>query len=88
MTNTARKSALAATILTALTLPAVAARSQVTPAVPATTVAAGPAVGDIAPDFALTGATRYGLLRTPVRLSDFRGRTVVLAFFFQARTKG
>ena len=49
---------------------------------------AGPAVNDIAPDFTLPGADRYGLLRTPVRLSDFRGRTVVLAFFFQARTKG
>ncbi len=50
--------------------------------------AAGPGVNDIAPDFALGGATRYGLLKTPVRLSDYRGRTVVLAFFYQARTKG
>jgi AhpC/TSA family len=49
---------------------------------------AGPAVHDAAPDFALDGATRYGLLKTPVRLSDYRGRTVVLAFFYQARTKG
>jgi hypothetical protein len=49
---------------------------------------AGPGVKDIAPDFALGGATRYGLLKTPVRLSDYRGRTVVLAFFYQARTKG
>jgi hypothetical protein len=48
----------------------------------------GPRVNDIAPDFALNGATRYGLLKTPVRLSDYRGQTVVLAFFFQARTKG
>jgi hypothetical protein len=48
----------------------------------------GPSVNDIAPDFALNGATRYGLLKTPVRLSDYRGQTVVLAFFFQARTKG
>ena len=45
-------------------------------------------VGADAPDFALPGATRYGLLKTPVRLSDYRGRTVVLAFFYQARTKG
>lgn len=49
---------------------------------------AGPAVNDVAPDFTLPGADKYGLLKTPVRLSDFRGRTVVLAFFFQARTKG
>lgn len=48
----------------------------------------GPQIGDIAPDFALPGATRYGLLKNPVRLSDFRGQTVVLAFFYQARTKG
>jgi hypothetical protein len=49
---------------------------------------AGPGVNDVAPDFTLVGATRYGLLKTPVRLSDYRGRTVVLAFFYQARTKG
>jgi hypothetical protein len=55
---------------------------------PASAVAPGPAVNDLAPDFTLSGATRYGLLQTPVRLSDYRGRTVVLAFFYQARTKG
>ena len=47
-----------------------------------------PEVGTMAPDFAVTGATRFGLLRDSVRLSDFRGQTVVLAFFFKARTKG
>jgi hypothetical protein len=87
MTNNARKYALAAGLLAALTLPAIAAKSQITTAAPPT-AAAGPAVGDIAPEFALAGATRYGLLKAPVRLSEFRGRTVVLAFFFQARTKG
>jgi peroxiredoxin Q/BCP len=46
------------------------------------------AVGTTAPDFTLPGATRYGVLRTPVRLSDFKGKTVVLAFFFKARTRG
>ena len=46
------------------------------------------AVGTAAPDFTLPGATRYGVLRTPVRLSDFKGKTVVLAFFFKARTRG
>ena len=59
---------------------------QVSPA--AAAVAAGPVVNDVAPDFTLQGADRYGLIKTPVRLSDFRGRTVVLAFFYQARTKG
>ena len=47
-----------------------------------------PEVGSVAPDFALPGATRYGVLRDSVRLSDFRGRTVVLGFFYKARTKG
>lgn len=45
-------------------------------------------VGETAPDFALPGATRYGLLESPVRLSEYRGETVVLAFFFRARTRG
>ena len=47
-----------------------------------------PAVGQMAPDFSLRGATRFGLLASPVKLSDFRGKTVVIAFFYQARTKG
>lgn len=46
------------------------------------------AVGEPAPDFELPGATRYGLLEDPVRLSDYRGETVVLAFFFRVRTRG
>lgn len=45
-------------------------------------------VGVVAPDFALPGATRFGLLKNPVHLSDFKGKTVVLAFFFKARTRG
>ena len=55
---------------------------------PAAAQPPGLGVGAMAPDFTLPGATRYGLLQTPVRLSDYRGSTVVLAFFFQARTKG
>ena len=54
----------------------------------ATPSPSAPAVGQMAPDFSLTGATRYGVLATPVKLSDFRGKTVVIAFFYQARTKG
>jgi peroxiredoxin len=45
-------------------------------------------VGAVAPDFAVPGATRWGTLRNPVRLSDYKGKTVVLAFFFKARTRG
>lgn len=63
------------------------AHAQQTATSPAA-VPAGPAVNDVAPDFTLAGADKYGLLKTPVRLSDYRGRTVVLAFFYQARTKG
>jgi len=45
-------------------------------------------VGTAAPEVSFRGATRYGLLAEPVRLSQFRGQTVVLAFFFRARTPG
>lgn len=45
-------------------------------------------VGALAPDFALPGATRFGVLANPVRLSDYKGKVVVLAFFFRARTRG
>jgi hypothetical protein len=65
------------------------AGAQLTPVKPTPLpIPVGPQVGDAAPDFSLPGATRYGLLKTPVHLSDFRGSTVVLAFFYQARTKG
>ncbi|GEM_PF-666565 len=46
------------------------------------------AVGVEAPDFELQAATRFGVLRDPVRLSDFRGKTVVVAFFYRVRTPG
>ena len=68
-----------------LTLAAAAAQAQQT-AAPAADPA--PEVGALAPDVAIKGATRYGVLRDSVRLSDFRGKTVVLAFFYRARTKG
>lgn len=71
--------------LAASTLAPLAARAQQQAAAP---VYPAPEVGTMAPDFALPGATRYGLLRDPVHLSDFRGKTVVLAFFYRARTKG
>jgi peroxiredoxin Q/BCP len=45
-------------------------------------------VGEMAPDVEFPGVTRYGVLDQPVSLSDFRGETVVLAFFFRARTRG
>lgn len=48
----------------------------------------GPTVGSMAPDFSLPAVTRFGNLAEPFRLSDFRGQTVVLAFFSRARTSG
>ena len=71
--------ALAALLVGTLAAPATAQESQ------------GPKVleiGEMAPDFELAGATRYGVLRDPVKLSDYRGKTVVLAFFFRVRTRG
>ena len=72
--------------LIALAFVAAASASAQQPAAPAEWKA--PAVGSLAPDFSLPGATRYGTLKDPVSLSTYRGRTVVLAFFFKARTKG
>ena len=65
--------------------PHVRAQNPPAPAVPTLAVLD---TGQVAPDFSLTGATRFGILRDPVRLSDFKGKTVVLAFFFKARTRG
>ena len=45
-------------------------------------------VGTKAPDFEGIASTRYGVLKEPIHLSEFRGKTVVLAFFFRARTPG
>jgi cytochrome oxidase Cu insertion factor (SCO1/SenC/PrrC family) len=44
-------------------------------------------IGTAAPDFSAPGATKEGLLKS-VSLSQFKGKTVVIAFFYQARTKG
>jgi hypothetical protein len=45
-------------------------------------------VGAVAPNFTMKGATRYGVLARPIHISDFKGKTVVLAFFYKARTGG
>ena len=82
----AARGRLAALTLAALVGPIGVARAQqTTTAAPPQT---GPKVGEIAPDFSLPGATRYGRLRDAVTLSALRGNTVVLAFFIKARTKG
>ena len=69
----------------ALAAGAVTAGHAQTPAAPAQPPLE---IGAIAPDFELPGATRYGVLAKPVKLSDYKGEIVVLAFFFKARTKG
>ncbi len=48
----------------------------------------GPKVGEVAPDFTLGGATTDGVLKKPVTLAQFKGQTVVVAFFPKARTSG
>ena len=73
-------------LIVSVALAASAANSQVTP--PAQQTAPPLEIGAVAPDFELPGATRFGMLRDPVRLSDYRGKTIVLAFFFRARSKG
>ena len=45
-------------------------------------------VGVEAPDFTLAAATQEGVSAQPLSLRDLRGKTVVLAFFFKARTGG
>jgi peroxiredoxin len=47
-----------------------------------------PAVGAPAPDVAFRVTTREGTDTVLRRLGDFRGQTVVLAFFYKARTGG
>jgi len=75
--------------LTVAALLAAAPLAAQQPAAPASPPDPTPlAVGTVAPDFTLNGATRYGVLRAPIHLSDFKGRTVVLAFFYKARTRG
>jgi peroxiredoxin Q/BCP len=74
--------ALAVALVVAAAQPGQAQQAAPAAATPA------PEVGSVAPNFELPGATRFGTLGAPVRLSDFRGKTVVLAFFYRARTKG
>lgn len=85
-----RSFAAAALALTALGS-VVSAQSSAQPATQpaaAPTPAGGPQVGEMAPDFTLPFATKSGPGAQPVRLSDLRGRTVVIAFYPKARTRG
>ena len=54
----------------------------------ATATPGGPQVGDVAPDFTLPVAGKDGVGSKPLTLSSLKGKTVVLAFFFRARSRG
>lgn len=75
-------------VLSSLFLALVAPTARTQQPAPAAPALPTPAVGDMAPDFGIRGATRYGLLRDPAKLSDYRGQTVVLWLFIKARTRG
>lgn len=79
--RSAAQTTLALASALAFTLPT-AARAQ-TPAAPAV-----PKVGEKAPDFTIPVVTADDAAPRPATLSDFKGRTVVLAFFPRARTSG
>lgn len=83
----------AAVILTVAAFAARSASGQGTPA-PATVAPAAPPppaeidVGKVAPDFTLEWADSAGAIAKPVKLSDLRGKVVVLAFYPADRSSG
>ena len=77
-----KRSTFAALAIAMLIAPGVRAQQPAAPQNPPLEV------GAVAPDFTLPGGTRFGVLRDPVRLSDFHGKTVILAFFYRSRTRG
>jgi cytochrome oxidase Cu insertion factor (SCO1/SenC/PrrC family) len=72
----------------ALLLAVPLAAQQPAPPPPPPPAAIPLAVGVEAPDFTLSAATSEGVSAQPLHLKDLRGTVVVLAFFYQARTKG
>lgn len=73
---------LRALVAAAMVPMVLSAQQTVTPNAPM------PKVGDAAPDFTLAAATAKGITAAPVKLSDLKGRTVVLAFFPRQRSSG
>lgn len=57
------------------------------PAPPPPVVGTPLAVGAAAPAWSLMGGVRAGVTG-PVSLADFQDKTLVIAFFFRARTRG
>jgi hypothetical protein len=80
-------SAMALGALLSLTAaPLAAQQPAATPAVPPAPTPL--AVGAEAPDFELPVSTLAGVSANRLRLTELRGKTVVIAFFFRARTSG
>jgi len=92
-----RRLSLSAALLPAALLAAVPVGAQVTPApaAPAAAPAAAPTpttpapeVGQPAPDFTAAWADSSGPRATPLKLSEHRGKVVVLAFYPKDRSSG
>ena len=86
-----RRSALALVAPLALLVAASTAAAQAAPAAPAPAAAPAvnaPEVGQMAPDVTAAWADASGPRATPVKLSDLRGKVVVLAFYPKDRSSG
>ena len=83
-----RRIAALALLALAVTVPS-AARAQATASAAAAPVApTAPAIGQLAPDFTADWADGTGARTAPVKLSDLRGKVVVIAFYPKDRTSG
>ncbi|MEX2015388.1 MAG: peroxiredoxin [Candidatus Hydrogenedentales bacterium] len=74
---------ISAALSVGITLSALAQAAGSAAAVPA-----APEVGQMAPDFTLPWADSSGTRAAPVKLSDLRGKVVVIAFYPKDRTGG
>jgi len=79
---------LAAVVALALPLAAHAQGAALAPSAAPAATAAGPDVGQTAPDFTAAWADGSGPRSAPVALSGLRGKVVVLAFYPKDRTSG
>lgn len=73
-------------VLMAVLLVSLAGAQQPTQSAPAPALPI-PDVGSVAPDFDFAPITKDGIQK-PTKLSALKGQTVVVWFFFKARTRG
>jgi peroxiredoxin len=85
MENQMRIHALSFFALSALAASTAPAQSA---AVTQQSATSAPAVGDPAPEFALPAANANGTITAPVKLSEYHGRVVVVAFYPLDRSSG